>query len=395
MFQCWLMGLSGRRLHTGLQLKLFPTVRRSALLRPPDYSTCARKTYFQQKAWVMLFTFLTVHVSRVTLEGRHNALKNGSSSTFLRAWSKQLTLKRRNRRTRGRRRGRRKKEEDNRESRQCWCRGRESRKERDIDNWTRQWQRMRKWCEPAGPEGCEIGQWNNPSLERLPANAGMWFVGQVLHHGLRSLTFSQSIWVRGFSTGLGATFTLRDRHCTARDRGRIRFVPSAPAPPDPEPRSLRSSSEKCAAKANEKSWLGSDNYQATCHGIKLESGDLQRFFMIDEIDHVSKKKSHPTVCVCAGRGRSCSGFLRGCLSPKLLWPWAENENAETTWRLSLFVWRGGMGAWTSYGDCARQVNALSRCFPLRRNEQSVKEVEQMRQAEVVETNRLGQANMTK
>ena len=34
---------------TGLQLKLFPTARRSALLRPADYSTRARKTYFQQK----------------------------------------------------------------------------------------------------------------------------------------------------------------------------------------------------------------------------------------------------------------------------------------------------------------------------------------------------------
>ena len=38
-----------------------------------------------------------------------------------------------------------------------------------------------------------------------------------------SLTFSQSIWVRGFSTGLGATFTLRDRHCTERDRENSKF----------------------------------------------------------------------------------------------------------------------------------------------------------------------------
>ena len=44
-----------------------------------------------------------------------------------------------------------------------------------------------------------------------------------------------------------------------------------------------------------------------------------------------------------------------------------------------------MGAWTPYGDCARQVNALSRRFPLRRNDQSLREVEQMRQTEV-ETN---------
>ena len=56
----------------------------------------------------MFFTFLTVQVSRVTLEGRQNALKNESSSTFLRAWSKRLNLKRRNRRRMGRKRGRRK-----------------------------------------------------------------------------------------------------------------------------------------------------------------------------------------------------------------------------------------------------------------------------------------------
>ena len=41
---------------------------------------------------------------------------------------------------------------------------------------------------------------------------------------------------------------------------------------------------------NERKKLARIRYQATCHGIKLESGDLQRFFMIDEIDHVSKKK---------------------------------------------------------------------------------------------------------
>ena len=64
---------------------------------------------------------------------------------------------------------------------------------------------------------------------------------------------------------------------------------------------------------------------------------------------------------------------------------AANENAETTWRLSLFVWRGGMGAWTPFGDCARQVNALSRRSPLCRNDQSLREVEQTRHTEV-ETN---------
>ena len=38
-----------------------------------------------------------------------------------------------------------------------------------------------------------------------------------------ALTFSQSIWVRGFLTGLEATFTLRDRHCTERDRENSKF----------------------------------------------------------------------------------------------------------------------------------------------------------------------------
>ena len=40
-------------------------------------------------------------------------------------------------------------------------------------------------------------------------------------------------------------------------------------------------------------------------------------------------------------------------------------------------------------------HALSRCFPLRRNEQSFREVEQMRQARSGNKLRLGPANMTK
>ena len=80
----------------------------------------ARKTYFQRKAWVTSFTFSAVHVSRATLEGRHNAWKNASSSTFLRAWSVRLGLRRRSQRrrrrrgssrTRGRRRPRRRREQ--------------------------------------------------------------------------------------------------------------------------------------------------------------------------------------------------------------------------------------------------------------------------------------------
>ena len=66
---------------TGRQFMLFPTARRSALLRPSECSTSARKTYFQQKPWVTLVIFSAVHASRATLEGRHNAWKNASSST--------------------------------------------------------------------------------------------------------------------------------------------------------------------------------------------------------------------------------------------------------------------------------------------------------------------------
>ena len=53
---------------------------------------------------------------------------------------------------------------------------------------------------------------------------------------------------------------------------------------------------------NERKKLAQIRYQVTCYGIKLESGDLPRFFMIDEIDHarLEKKKSSDclSVCVC-------------------------------------------------------------------------------------------------
>ena len=49
---------------------------------------------------------------------------------------------------------------------------------------------------------------------------------------------------------------------------------------------------------NERKKLAQVRYQVTCYGIKLESGDLPRFFMIDEIDHARlEKKSRQTVCV--------------------------------------------------------------------------------------------------
>ena len=49
---------------------------------------------------------------------------------------------------------------------------------------------------------------------------------------------------------------------------------------------------------NERKKLAQIRYQVTCYGIKLESGDLPRFFMIDEIDHARlEKKTRQTVCV--------------------------------------------------------------------------------------------------
>ena len=85
--------------------------------------------------------------------------------------------------------------------------------------------------------------------------------------------------------------------CRASNRGRIRFVRSGPAPPDPEPRSLRSSSEKWAAKTNEKSWLRSD-IKSPATVSSLKSGDLPRFFMIDEIDHARLEKKKSSDCLC-------------------------------------------------------------------------------------------------
>ena len=41
---------------------------------------------------------------------------------------------------------------------------------------------------------------------------------------------------------------------------------------------------------NERKKLAQIRYQVTSYGIKLESGDLPRFFMIDEIDHARLQK---------------------------------------------------------------------------------------------------------
>ena len=135
------------------------------------------------------------------------------------------------------------------------------------------------------------------------------------------------------------------KRCVAtedRTRGRIRFVPSGPAPPARPP---RSGSEKWAAKTNEKSRLRSDiKSPATVSSLNLVIYHVSSWSM-RSITRVSKKKSRQTVCTvsessCGRSGFSEVVFLRSFFAR--LWPWAANENAETTWRLSLFVWRGGM-----------------------------------------------------
>ena len=49
---------------------------------------------------------------------------------------------------------------------------------------------------------------------------------------------------------------------------------------------------------NERKKLAQIRYQVTCYGIKLESGDLPRFFMIDEIDHARLEKKKSSDCLC-------------------------------------------------------------------------------------------------
>ena len=142
---------------------------------------------------------------------------------------------------------------------------------------------------------------------------------------------------------------------------------------------------------NERKKLARIIYQATCYGIKLESGDLPRFFMIDEMDHVSKIKVVRLSVSESSCGRSsfCEVvFLRSFFGLEL--------RMRMLKRHEVCHFSSGVGARAPelhYGDCARQVNALSRCFPLRRNDHSLREVEQMRRS----GNKLrpGQANVTK
>ena len=137
---------------------------------------------------------------------------------------------------------------------------------------------------------------------------------------------------------------------------------------------------------NERKKVARIRCQATCHGIKLESrsGDLPRFFMIDEIDHVSKKKVVRLSVSESSCGRSgfCEVvFLRSVFGLELRMRMLKRHEG--------CHFSSGVGAWATelhnYGDCARQVDALSRRLPLRRNDQSFREVDEMRQTEV-ETN---------
>ena len=102
------------------------------------------------------------------------------------------------------------------------------------------------------------------------------------------------------------------------DRWRIQFVPlrriqnharSAPVAKNALPKR-----KKKAARAQVRN-------QADRSGMKLESRDLPRSFMIDKIEiNVSKKKKVVTWTEFAiGLTR---WFGEGCLSPKLPWPWA-------------------------------------------------------------------------
>ena len=121
-------------------------------------------------------------------------------------------------------------------------------------------------------------------------------------------------------------------------------------------------------------------YQAACYGIKLESGDLPRFFMIDEIYHLSKSKKKKVVRL--------SEFVR------TWWFFARLSFSEASLPLSCNIrmlkrhdrchFSSGLGA------SAPGLRPTSKCtFSLfsssSGNDQSSREVEQMRQTEV-ETN---------
>ena len=143
-----------------------------------------------------------------------------------------------------------------------------------------------------------------------------------------------------------------------------------------------------AAKTNEKSWLRSD--------IKSPAIRYQAWiwwsttFLHDRWDRsrarASRKKKVVRLAVlessCGRSGFSEVVFLRSFFGLELRMRMLKRHEGC---HFSSGVGAWPMGAWTPHGDCARQVNALSRRFPLRRNDQSLREVEQMRQTEV-ETN---------
>ena len=90
---------------------------------------------------------------------------------------------------------------------------------------------------------------------------------------------------------------------------------------------------------NERKKLAQIRYQVTCYGIKLESGDLPRFFMIDEIDHARLEKKKSSDCLCQVRADAVLSFSEASLALSCEWEcW--NDMKVVTFRLA---W--GHGPW--------------------------------------------------
>ena len=132
---------------------------------------------------------------------------------------------------------------------------------------------------------------------------------------------------------------------------------------------------------NERKKLAQIRYQVTCYGIKLESGDLPRFFMIDEIDHarVSKKnvvRLSVSESSCGRSGFSEVVFLRSFLALSCEWecwndmkvvtfrlawghgPWAPELHMataldESTHFLAAFLFVATTKAWEKLNKCAK------------------------------------------
>ena len=95
---------------------------------------------------------------------------------------------------------------------------------------------------------------------------------------------------------------------------------------------------------NERKKLAQIRYQVTCYGIKLESGDLPRFFMIDEIDHARLEKKKVvrlrlsvSESSCGRSGFSEVVFLRSFFGLELRMRMLKRHEG-----CHFFVWRGGL-----------------------------------------------------